>query len=57
MLCKECKKKSIGRGIKRVLCLNCKTDSFVNYTYMDLCSDCSEKLSKCQMCGCEIDKG
>jgi len=56
MLCEECKKKPVARGIKGGLCFNCHGLLMTNCQYIELCDACSEKLLKCQMCGSKIGK-
>lgn len=55
MLCKECGKKDVVRGIKRITCYKCgKKDVLVNYAHSDICPDCSYDNIICQYCGRDI---
>jgi len=52
MVCKHC---TISRGIKVITCGCCnkKKHNYVNGT--NICEECSDKLGKCQICGCYAD--
>jgi hypothetical protein len=57
MVCKECKNKSIHRGIKQIECYVCGKIAVVNSAYQGhICSDCSDEQGVCQFCGDEIAK-
>ena len=56
MICKDCRNKSIVRGIKHVTCLNCGKQIMVNFAFANICEDCSNELQKCQCCGEGIKK-
>ena len=51
MLCERCKKVPVVRGVRKSMCLNCRSKIFIYANFIDLCDECSKKLSKCQMCG------
>lgn len=50
MLCPECKKKPISRGIRHISCVECGKDTTVNIEFNGLCEECSDKLEVCQRC-------
>ena len=56
MICKNCKNKSIARGIKQIKCFKCDKKTLVNYAYSNICSECSDNLNICQYCGEVIKK-
>jgi len=51
MICKECKNKSIVRGLKHVKCFKCDKETTVNFVYSNICTDCSDTYLICQCCG------
>jgi len=55
MICKECKNKSIIRGIKQIKCFKCNIETTVNFVYSDICACCSDTYLICQCCGKEIN--
>jgi len=56
LICKNCRGKSIVRGIKQINCLSCGKKTMVNYAYTNICEDCSNALQKCQCCGEKINQ-
>ena len=51
MLCEDCKKKPVARGIKEIKC--CGEKVWINYLH-SICKKCSEKQHKCERCGVDI---
>lgn len=51
MICQDCKTKPVARGMKRIKCMKCAKDDFVNSFYKNICNECSNRLLACQYCG------
>ena len=51
MICKNCEKKPIHRGVKQVKCFKCNQIVMINSAFSHICKDCSNVSGICQYCG------
>lgn len=59
MRCKKCKKKAVVAQdvMTKFKCQICeKEDFWENSNTPKVCSSCSERFNKCEMCGADLDE-
>lgn len=54
MICKECEKKPLHRGVKQVKCFKCGQIVMINSAFSFICKECSNMHGVCQYCGRDI---
>jgi len=55
MICKNCLKKELSKGIRKFKCRLCQEHSANYIDGIDMCLRCSEKMLMCAICGRSIN--